>query len=355
MSSSLQRLSVAGMGRTTSLVPGIVLCLAVALAASLVQAAELRWLHRAWLETVALSIVLGVIVRSTGSSRPSCTAGVAFTAKTVLEVAVVLLGASVSLRLLGASGPWLLIGVAAAVGLSLTGSYGLGRLLGLSRNQATLVACANSICGNSAIAAVAPVIGADAADVAASVTLTAVLSIAVVVGLPALAPLLHLSPMPYGVLAGLTVYAVPQVVAATAPLGAVAMQFGALVKLMRVLMLAPAVAGVAALSRAYPNAAAAGMGSSRATGRRRWPVPWFVAGFVLLMGLRAAGLLGDGLAHDAALLSVSLTGLSMAALGLMVDVRTVVRAGSRIGVAAVLSILLLGGIGCLLIRMLGLT
>ena len=337
------------------LAPGIILCLAVALAASGVEALELRWLHHAWLETVALSILLGVVLRLVCPQPPACTAGITFTAKTVLEVAVVLLGASVSLRLLGAAGFWLLGGVAAAVGLSLAGSYGLGRLLGLSRNQATLVACANSICGNSAIVTVAPVIGADAADIAASVTFTAVLSVAVVVGLPALAPLLHLSPMPYGVLAGLTVYAVPQVVAATAPLGAVAMQFGALVKLTRVLMLAPAIAGVAALSRFYPNAAIAGTEDRRETGRRHLPVPWFVAGFVLLMLLRAAGLLGDGLAHGATLLSISLTGLSMAALGLMVDVRTVFRAGPRIGAAAVLSILLLGGIGCLLIRLLGLT
>ena len=327
-----------GLRWIASLLPGIALCLAVTLLAILVQAAELRWLHRAWLETVALSILLGVLARLLFRSRPACLPGIAFSARTVLEVAVVLLGASVSLGLLGAAGPWLLLGVAASVGLSLAGSYLLGRLLGLSRNQATLVACANSICGNSAIAAVAPVIG---------------LSIAVVVGLPSLAPLLHLSPMAYGVLAGLTVYAVPQVVAATAPIGSVAMQAGALVKLTRVLMLAPAIAGVAALSRAYPNAAIVGtIERHTIPPGRRLPVPWFVIGFALLMALRATGLLGEGLAHGAAQLSIWLTGLSMAALGLMVDVRTVFRSGSRMSAAAILSILLLGGIGCLLLRLL---
>ena len=317
---------------------------------------ELRWLHRAWLETVALSILLGVVARLLFPSRPAWMPSIAFSAKNVLEVAVVLLGASVSLKLFGAIGPWLLMGVAAAVGLSLAGSYILGRLLGLSRNEATLVACANSICGNSAIAAVAPVIHADAEDVVASVTFTAVLSIVVVVGLPSLAPLLHLSPIAYGVLAGLTVYAVPQVVAATAPVGAVAMQVGALVKLTRVLVLAPAIAGVAALLKAYPNAATAGTMDLRTTSSgSRMPVPWFVMSFVLLMLLRATGLLNEGLSHGAAQLSIWLTGLSMAALGLMVDVRTVFRAGSRISATATLSILLLGGISCLLIRLLGLT
>ena len=83
--------------------------------------------------------------------------------------------------------------------------------------MAVLVACGNSICGNSAIAAVAPVIGADGKDVAASIAFTAVLGVLVVLGLPLLVPLLRLSETQYGVLAGLTVYAVPQVLAATAP------------------------------------------------------------------------------------------------------------------------------------------
>ena len=93
-----------------------------------------------------------------------------------------------------------------------------GGLAGLlSSKLAVLVACGNAICGNSAIAAVAPVIGADREDVAASIALTAVLGVAVVVLLPLLIPVLGLSNYQYGVLAGLTVYAVPQVLAAAFP------------------------------------------------------------------------------------------------------------------------------------------
>src|SRR5690606_37559890 len=100
-----------------------------------------------------------------------------------------------------------------------------------------LVACGNSICGNSAIAAVAPVIGATSRDVAASIAFTAVLGIGMVLSLPLLVPLLDLSETQFGVLAGLTVYAVPQVLAATTPVGALSVQLGTLVKLVRVLML----------------------------------------------------------------------------------------------------------------------
>ena len=85
--------------------------------------------------------------------------------------------------------------------------------------MAILVACGNAICGNSAIAAVAPVIGADSKDVAAVIAFTAVLGVLMVLGLPLFVPLAGLSRHQYGVLAGLTVYAVPQVLAATVPVG----------------------------------------------------------------------------------------------------------------------------------------
>ena len=115
--------------------------------------------------------------------------------------------------------------------------------------MAILIACGNSICGNSAIAAVAPVIGAHSDDVAASISFTAVLGVIVVLTLPLLVPVLQLSLTQYGVLAGLTVYAVPQVLAATLPIGALSNQVGTVVKLVRVLMLGPVVLGLSLLAR----------------------------------------------------------------------------------------------------------
>src|SRR6202008_1901383 len=123
------------------------------------------------------------------------------------------------------------------------------RALGLPQRISILIACGNSICGNSAIAAVAPVIGAAADEIAASIAFTAVRGVIVVLLLPLLAPVLLLSLTQYGVLAGLTVYAVPQVLAATLPIGALANQVGTVIKLVRVLMLGPVVLGLSLLAR----------------------------------------------------------------------------------------------------------
>jgi Conserved hypothetical protein 698/Putative threonine/serine exporter len=123
--------------------------------------------------------------------------------KFILELAIVLLGASVSATTIAALGPMLIVGIACIVAVAICASYVLCRALALPRRMAILIACGNSICGNSAIAAVAPVIGADGDDIASSISFTAVLGVVVVLGLPFLVPVLHLSLTQYGLGRGL--------------------------------------------------------------------------------------------------------------------------------------------------------
>src|SRR5215218_1988968 len=215
--------------------------------------------------------------------------GIRCSAGRLLESAVVLLGASLDLRTVLAAGPGLLFGIAGVVALALLASYGVGRAAGLSRRMAVLAACGNSICGNSAIAAVAPIIGATGREVASAIAFTAVLGVAVVLALPLLIPLLGLSPTQYGVLAGLTVYAVPQVLAATAPLGSLSMQTGTLVKLVRVLMLGPLVLLLSLRMARIQRHGKGGAGApgGRGLGRIGRYVPWFITGFLLLAALNS--------------------------------------------------------------------
>ncbi len=329
------------------LLPGLLLCGVVTLAALALERAEAAVLGRAWLEALVLAILTGTLVRTAWSPGPRWRPGVSFGAKQLLEVAVVLLGVSLSLQTIVAAGWGLLVGIACVVVVAIVGSYAAGRLLGVPHRMATLVACGNSICGNSAIAAIAPVIGATGDDIAASIAFTAVLGVAVVLGLPFLAPVLHLSALQYGALAGLTVYAVPQVLAATAPIGPLAVQLGTLVKLVRVLMLGPVVLVLSVMTQRSGKGLEAG-----------WPplrklVPWFIIGFLLLAAGRSAGLVPAAALAPIAALTNMLTIIAMAALGLGTDVRTVARAGVRVTATVTLSLVLLGAISFGLIRLLG--
>jgi uncharacterized integral membrane protein (TIGR00698 family) len=327
--------------------PGVMLCIAVTALASLAQGIEEAAFGHAYVEALVIAILLGMALRSFWQPGERWHAGISFSAKTLLEIAVLLLGASISLGAIVASGPALLAGIVGTVIAALFASYATSRALGLPRRVAILIACGNSICGNSAIAAVAPVIGADSDDVASSIAFTAILGVIVVLALPLLIPLLAMSETQYGVLAGLTVYAVPQVLAATVPISAVSAQLGTLVKLVRVLMLGPVVV-LLSLFRARLNVA----GPARRPGLM-YLVPWFILGFLALATLRSLGLIPSALLAPIMVAAKLLTVISMAALGLGVDVWVVGRVGGRVTAAVVISLLVLIAISLALIRLLG--
>lgn len=337
-----------------SLIPGLIACVAVALAAVAVQALELGLLGRSWVDAIVLAILIGAAIRSVWTPPAAVRPGIEFSARTLLEIAVVLLGASVSAATVMAIGPGLLLGTAVVVVLALAVSYAIGRLLRLPHRMAVLIACGNAICGNSAIAAVAPVIDAEAEDVSAAIAFTAVLGVAVVLLLPLLGAALQMTDVRYGVLAGLTVYAVPQVLAATVPVGAVANQAGALIKLVRVLMLGPVCLGLAILTafRRREDETAATAPARRVSLHHL--VPWFIIGFLLMMAARSLDLIPAAVLPVLAQTATVLTVLSMAALGLSTDARAVARSGVRIAAVVVLSLLALIGLALGLIYLLAL-
>ncbi len=324
--------------------PGIALCVVIALAAAGLQALETRIVGQAYLEAIVLAILLGVGIRTAWHAGALWQDGIHFCAKTLLEIAVMLLGASVSARTVIALGPALLLGIMAVVAVAIFCSYGISRVFGLKQKMAILVACGNSICGNSAIAAVAPVIGADGDDVAAAIAFTAVLGVLTVLLLPLLVPVLALSLTQYGVLAGLTVYAVPQVLAATLPIGALSNQVGTVVKLVRVLMLGPVVLSLSLLLR-----------RSGSKPKFYELVPWFIIGFLTVLAIRSAGLIPVSLLPAIKSTAAWLTTISMAGLGLGVDIRVVARAGMQVTSAVTVSLLVLAAIAYGLIRLLGIS
>ncbi len=345
--------------------PGVGLCLAVTALATLLQVFETRYAGQPYLEALVLAILIGVAVRTSWTPGDTWEPGIQFSAKILLEVAVMLLGAAISVREVVTLGPYLLVGIAVVVLVAIASSYGICRALGLGQRMAILVACGNSICGNSAIAAVAPVIGADGDDVASAIAFTAVLGVVVVLGLPLLVPLLALSLTQYGVLAGLTVYAVPQVLAATLPIGALSNQIGTVIKLVRVLMLGPVVLGMSLLTsrlREETDEPAPHVGIGRVTTGERPKkdgvalhqlVPWFIVGFLLVAAARNLGLIPAPALAPITRLANGLTTVSMAALGLGVDVRVVAKAGLRVTGAVTLSLVVLGLISYGLIRLVG--
>ncbi len=336
------------LGNWRDRLPGAGLAVAAGLASLAIAGVEERAFGHPVIEGLVVAILLGMIVRTLWSPPERMEAGIQFVAKDVLEVAVLLLGASVDLPLLLTAGPSLAVGIVLLVVLGIGSSYSIGRVLGLPHKLSVLVACGNSICGNSAIAAVAPVIRAGKEQVASAIAFTAILGVAVVIGLPFLMHPLGLNNYQYGVLAGLTVYAVPQVLAAAFPVSVLSGQVGTLVKLVRVLMLGPVVLFFALMHR---NDADAPIVDGRRFQLTRF-VPWFIIGFLALAGLRTIGVIPAAMVEPTRLLSSWLTVAAMAALGLGVDLKAISRVGLPVILTVTASLLVLAALSVALIHLL---
>ena len=335
--------------------PGLLLCGGVALGAMALEAAQTALFGRAWLEGLVLAILIGTAIRTAWTPSERFAGGITWSAKVLLEIAVAVMGATISFGALAAAGWPLLLGIIGTVVCAITLSLGIGLLCKLPWKMALLIACGNAICGNSAIAAVAPVIDAEAEDTATAIAFTAVLGIAVVLLMPVLAIALHLSALAGGALAGLTVYAVPQVLAAAGPLGTAAVQMGTLVKLTRVLMLGPVVAVLACVTpRKGAEMGGASLWHRLRHGGLAHMLPPFILAFLGLAALRSLGVIPDGWVEPAQSASAVMTVLAMAGLGLGVDLRHVAAAGPRVTAVVTLSILLLTGIALAVLHLTGL-
>ena len=143
--------------------------------------------------------------------------------------------------------------------------------------------------------------------------------------LPFFAPIFDLDHVQYGILAGISVYAVPQVVAASFAVSPLSGQTGTLVKLVRVLLLGPMIIVLGLLHRDTDN-------SSSLTEKIKTYVPWFVAGFLILTVLRTTDVISEDIGLQARSISKLLFVVAMAGLGLGVDVREVGAVGPRVAV-----------------------
>jgi len=134
----------------------------------------------------------------------------------------------------------------------------------------------------------------------------------------------------------------------------VANQAGTLIKLVRVLMLGPVCLALA-VAVALRGRSEGGPAAADAS-PRRLPLghllPWFIVGFLLMMGARSFGLIPAAALPPMGQAATALTVISMAALGLSTDARAVARSGPRIGVAVTLSLLVLLGLALGLVSLL---
>jgi uncharacterized integral membrane protein (TIGR00698 family) len=265
-----------------------------------------------------VALVVGIAVANTSLRHASSLHDHVGTTRLLLRLGIVLLGLRLPAGDLVSTGPEGVVVVVVTVTATFGATTVFGRHLGIEPRLVTLIAAGFSICGAAAIAAVDDAVRPRQRDVALAVTLVTVYGSGMIVLLPWLADVLALSDHQAAVWAGASIHEVAQVVVTASLIGgSSALAVATVVKLGRVVMLAP-VHVVAARRHAG------------ATDRRLPPVPWFVAGFVVAVAARSTGLLPDGTVSVADDLTTVLLAAGMFGLGLGVRARDVLPLPGRV-------------------------
>ena len=268
------------------------------------------------------AIVLGVALAGWVAPRAALRPGITAASTTILQISVVLLGSQLSLRQIvrvGADSLPVMVGTLVA---ALGAAYWLGRWLGVTGKLRTLIGVGTGICGASAIAAVAPVIGAASAEVAYAVSTIFAFNVAAVVIFPTVGHLLGLSQHAFGLFAGTAVNDMSSVVATATTYGPAAASYAVVVKLTRTLFIVPISLALAVLTARRER-------RDRARVRVGLLVPRFLIGFLIVAAANTLGLIPVAVHPALSQVSVFLITVALAAVGLSTDVAGLRRAGHR--------------------------
>ena len=296
--------------------------------------AALGWLVHLllpWAPWLTVSLVLGVLLGCLPPVRPALDgllkAGLSFSSRSLLRAGIVVLGLKLSLSDIAGLG-WL--GVAIIVVLvvvSFLVTYWLGRAFRLPGEEPVLMAAGFSICGVSAVGAMAAARRAPSSDAAVPTALVTLYGTLAIVVLPAIVAALRLSPEEAGQWTGLAVHDVGQVVATAGTLGAGALSVAVIVKLTRVLMLAPMVAIASLGTRRRAQLAAGGAGEDAT----KMPpiVPLFIVGFVVTVLIRTFIPVPGFLLDVADIVQSALLAMALTAIGASLRLERLARSGPR--------------------------
>ena len=294
---------------------------------------------------VALGIAATNLRLLPAAARP----GLGRVTKRLLRIGVVLLGFTVSLQAIAALGPATIALVVVALVSTLVATTWLGHRMKLGRSRSLLIGTGFAICGASAIAAMQEAAGADEEDVAVGVAMVTLFGTVAMVLMPLLAGPLGLTDVQAGIWIGASIQEVGQVVAAAGTAGASVVAIAVVVKLTRVLLLAPVVATVSVHRRVTDP--------SRATGGRIRPpvVPLFVLGFLACAMLRTAGWIPADVLSLISHLQVGALGIALFGMGAAVQLSTLFRRSGPVLVVAAVSTVFIAGVSLGGIYLLGLS
>jgi uncharacterized integral membrane protein (TIGR00698 family) len=295
--------------------PGILLSITVGMAATFISSAYGG-------PTVLFALLLGMAFNFI-SAESRFAAGLAISSRSILRIGVALLGGRITFEQIVGLGWQTMVGVAAAVTLTILFGLVCASAAGLRKRFGVLTAGAVAICGASAAAAIAAVLPRTETherDTAFTIIGVTALSTIAMVLYPLLAVLFHFTHAQAGVFLGGTIHDVAQVVGAGYSVSQESGDVATIIKLLRVALLVPSVVVISLLSRRVDLPEG---------GKRPALIPLFLVAFVGIVVLNSAHLISPAVQNLLGDASRWCIVVAIAALGIKTSLVALGHVGAR--------------------------
>jgi uncharacterized integral membrane protein (TIGR00698 family) len=305
---------------------GILIVVLLALAAQ--QIANAGPVRALGLSPLVIGILVGMVYANTlrRALPKSWAPGITFSAKTLLRVAIVFYGFRLTFQQIGAVGvEGLVLSITMVTTTFLLGAFLGQKVFGLDRDTALLTAAGSSICGAAAVLATEPVLGSEPYKSAVAVGTVVLFGTVSLFLYPVLfhTGLLPMNTREFGLYAGGTIHEVAQVVGAASAVGDEATRVAVVVKMTRVMMIAPALVVLGLVLSALARKSGARGKASKVV------IPWFAVLFVAMSGVNSLGWIPGTVVGGITTADTFLMTMAMTALGLETDRAKFRQAGVR--------------------------
>ena len=302
---------------------GVAICFAVAALSVLVE----KLIPGELLGASIIALFMGTIINSffhPAWMKPA----LKFASKKILKAAIVLLGASLSIRTIMSVGQMTFFVMIFTFAMCFGGGYFIRKLFGLNWKLSNLISAGTGICGGSAVAAIAPVIDADDKDIAFAMSSTFLFDMVMIALYPLMGKALGMTDIAYGIWAGTSVNDTASVVASGYAFSEAAGDFATMVKLTRTIAIIPTVLVFAWIGIRMKKKEMQATGDGKKVNMMKI-IPWFIGGFLLLAVLNSIGCIPVAVAAGIKSTSKFLMVTALAAIGLSTSITDFKKAGLK--------------------------
>lgn len=285
---------------------------------------------------LVIALLIGMLLQVNQKLIYASTDGIGFISNKFLRLGIILLGFKLNLNTLIKSGVKTILLALIVVCFTISVVYGLCRLFKVDKELSFLTSFGTAICGAAAVMGISPQVKADKDNSVLAVAVVCIMGTVFTLIEVGLMGVLHFSPNQFGTMAGASLHEIAHAVAAGEAGGKAALDAAIIMKLSRVLLLAPAAMIIGVI---YNKKHQAPNGE-----KQKLPIPWFMVGFLATSAIGSFGPLSQGLVDGLVALAYICLGMAMAALGMSVNFKVIVARGKNVMLAS-----FIGSVGLLIL------